>query len=817
MQQPFKRAALGLALSTACVLASIPAGYAASATQSASQAYRIPAGPLGQALTRFSDQSGLRLVVSSELLAGRNSPGLNGDYSIAQGIQRLLAGSGLAATLSGDTLLIEKAGLAGEAMELGATRINTEQLGSTTEGSGSYTTGAVTLGKSSQKLKDIPQSVSVLTRKRMDDQNIVTLKQALENTTGISAIKSPGPGLFIFSRGFDIEAIQYDGVPVPRNVYSLGSYVTENMAIYDRMEVLRGAAGLLQGANSPGGAINMVRKRPQAVPTVTLTAQGGSWDRFGTQIDAGNKLNEEGTIRGRAVVDYQKGNSFTDSIWNWEQTVYGALDFDLSPDTTLGIGASNKRSNYQPYIIGLPRNSDGSRLDVSRSTYAGANWNRASGNQTSVYLDLEHRFDDAWKLKASVLGMYESNEAVYQFITGTVSPTSSPRFADYGTDFQNHNLGLDIYLDGQFEGLGFKQSLVLGANYSKYTTDDGYARAFFGAVDINDIDHYRPYQSYDSIAASANLTTSEYDQRQKGIYGSWRINLLEPLTLVLGSRVSWYEQTYDAKYYNAGQSSGDPTHSKSQSTGKVTPYVGLVYALNEQWSAYASYADVFVPQSQQTQQKTTLKPVTGSNYEVGIKGELMDGRLNTSLAVFRYIQKNRAVSDLSTDIEDPIASCDGWYCSLASGKVRSQGVELELNGEVLPGLQLSSGYTYNTTKFLDDPDYKGKVFSTYTPMHMLRVWADYQLPGNFERFSVGAGVNSQSSTLGYDRAYEESGFSIWSSRVAYKVSNQLSVAANLNNMFDKNYMIPSYNDLGGNNYFGDPRNVMFTVKYTPQF
>lgn len=812
MQHSFKRAALGLTMSAACGLAFTMSTQvlAAQVSHSATQAFTIAAGPVGTALTRFSDQSGLRLIVNSELLAGRRSPGLNGHYTVVEGVQRLLAGSGLRAAVSGDTLLIEEAPQGGDALELGLTRISSEQLGTTTEGSGSYTTGAVTVGKSAQKLKDIPQSVTVLTRKRMDDQNIVNLKQALENTTGLSAIKSPGSGLFIFSRGFDIESIQYDGVPVPRNVYSLGSYITENMAIYDRMEVIRGAAALLQGANNPGGAINMVRKRPQAEPSVTLTTKAGSWDRYGQQIDAGNALNESGTLRGRVVVDYQKGNSFTDSLWNWEQTVYGALDFDLDDDTTLGVGVSNKKTHYQPYMIGLPRNSDGSRLDVGRSTYVGASWNRASSDQTSVYLDLEHRFNEAWRIKASALGMRESNEAVYQFITGAIGTGRAPIYADYGTDFSNHNLGLDLYLDGQFEGLGFKQSLVLGANYARYTTDDGYARAFTPGVDITNVNHDRPYQTYDSIADSANLTESQYDVRQKGIYGSYRINLLDPLTLVLGSRVSWYQMSYDADNYFQRENDGEPVRTSTQSTGKVTPFVGLVYALTEQWSAYASYADVFIPQSERGFNQAPLKPITGSNYEIGLKGELLDGRVNTSLAVFRYLHENRAVSDLARGF-----ACDGWYCSVASGKVRSQGIELELNGEVLPGLQLSSGYTYNTTRFMDDPELKGKVFSTFTPRHMLRVWADYQLPGELQRVSVGGGVNSQSSTLGFDRAYETSGFSIWSARVAYKVSDEVSVAANLNNLFDKDYVIPSYGTLTGNNYFGDPRNVMFTLTWKP--
>lgn len=134
-----------------------------------------------------------------------------------------------------------------------------------------------------------------------------------------------------------------------------------------------------------------------------------------------------------------------------------------------------------------------------------------------------------------------------------------------------------------------------------------------------------------------------------------------------------------------------------------------------------------------TQQKTGLPPVEGKNYEVGIKGELMDGQLNASLAMFRYIHENRAVTDFTTDIEGPDA-CGGWYCSTASGKVRSQGIEAELSGEVLPNLQLTSSYTYNTTKFLKDTELEGKIYSTATPMHMLRVWSDYRLPGELTGF-----------------------------------------------------------------------------------
>ena len=190
----------------------------------------------------------------------------------------------------------------------------------------------------------------------------------------------------------------------------------------------------------------------------------------------------------------------------------------------------------------------------------------------------------------------------------------------------------------------------------------------------------------------------------------------------------------------------------------------------------------------------------------------MDGRVNTSLALFRYDQENRAVNDMASGF-----ACDDWYCSTASGKVRSQGLDAEISGEVLDGLQLFAGYTYNTTKYLDDPDNEGKTFSTWTPKHMLRVWSDYQFSGDFSRVSTGLGFTTQSHTLGYEHTYEVPGYTVWNARLGYQATPEIGLALNANNLFDKHYYSAGYNQLNGNNYFGEPRNLMFSVKYTPTF
>ncbi|MFV0455743.1 MAG: TonB-dependent receptor domain-containing protein, partial [Pseudomonas sp.] len=139
-------------------------------------------------------------------------------------------------------------------------------------------------------------------------------------------------------------------------------------------------------------------------------------------------------------------------------------------------------------------------------------------------------------------------------------------------------------------------------------------------------------------------------------------------------------------------------------------------------------------------QRTVLPPMTGVAYESGIKGELFDGALNTSLAVYRVEQNDRAV----TDYDSPMV-CDGWYCSRAAGKVRSEGFEVEAHGELVQGWQISGGYTYNRNEYLDDADKNliGKPFN-YGPKHIFRLWSDYQLPGEFGRWRVGAGVNYRS-------------------------------------------------------------------------
>lgn len=776
--------------------------------------YRIdlPAQPLDQSLNALARQTGSRVLFNTDAAQAVQAPALHQQSSVEQALRQLINGSALrlSRTAGGQYLITLPSEPSANAVELEASSVVASQaLVPTTEGSGSYTSGAVALGKGVQSLKDIPQSVTVMTRQQMDDQNTQTISDLVNRTPGLTAAKSPGSGLFIYSRGFSIDTLQYDGVPITRNTYSLGSYLTEDLGFYDRVEVLRGPAALLQGGDSPGGAMNLVRKRGQQQAAVSITGKAGSWDRYGLSLDAGGPLNQEGTLRARTVVSQSDNGSFIDYVRGWNQTVYGTVDYDFSQDLTVGLGVANQKGHSRPAMLGLPRYIDGGNPDWSRSTYVGADWNRANNDQTSVFLDAAYRLNDNWKLKAAGVYLSEHNGATYQALWDAlpVNGSTDNTYIDWATDFTTHSKGLDVYLDGVFTGLGFEQSFLLGANYSRIDTDDRWARAPTFGADSSAVDHHRPMPNIYDLASRGRGETPQYRIEQKGFYSRWSINLTEPLKLIVGARTSWYDYSYASERFDGSA----PSESTTKSTGKVSPYAGLVYALDRQWSVYASYTDVFQPQTSRMASGSVVEPIVGSNYELGLKGELLDGALNTSIALFRYDQENRAVLERNGPMD-----CDGWYCSTASGKVRSQGLEAQVSGELLSGLQVMAGYVYNTTRYLEDDTYKDKVFSTWTPKHQFKLWADYTLPGNWSRASVGLGTTAVTGTTSYDHVFDMPGYAIWDARVAYKVSDEITVAANLNNLFDKKYYLSAYNTVDYNNYYGDPRNVMFSVKYTPE-
>ncbi|SEE50814.1 TonB-dependent siderophore receptor [Pseudomonas kilonensis] len=786
----------------------------ASAQQRLVQAYDIGAGSLVDVLTRFSSAAGVALSFDARQLEDLQSPGLRGSFGVGDGFARILGGSGLQAEPQANgTYVLRRLPANGSVMELGATRIEAQMLGATTENSGSYTTGAVTIGKGEHSLRETPQSVTVITRKMLDDQNLNTIDQVMEKTPGITVYDSTMGGKYFYSRGFRMSGqYQYDGVPLDMgNSYVQADSFSSDMAYYDRVEVLRGAAGMMKGAGGTSGGVNFVRKRGQATAQTELSLSGGTWDNYRGQVDTGGPLNDSGTVRGRAVIAEQSRHFFYDDARRKDQIYYGALDFDLSPDTTLGVGVAYEDVDASPCWGGLPRYRDGSDLKLSRSTCLDPSWNTWRSQRTTVFSDLKHQLNDDWAVK--VAGVYTKNtqDIKYAFASGSVAPgTSTTNLLGSMYDYDQVDYGLDAYLDGKFDALGQQHELIVGFNASRSDKDDFFSVAFLPQKqNVFDPDRHipEPDDSY-FIENSTRGGPVKTVTQQQGMYSTLRLKLADPLTFVVGSRVSWYRSKTDSQFLTGGSE-----HAKSTETGQVTPFTAVLLDLNEHLTAYASYSDIFTPQGNyRSASGSALKPLVGESYELGIKGEWFEGSLNSAFNLFRTLQKDQA----QTDYFSSCASSDG-YCYENAGKVRAQGFEAEISGEVIERLQLLAGYTYTQTKTLNDIDtsLNGGSFNSYVPRHVLRLWADYALGGAFERVSVGAGVNAQSDNFRVSPATGEkitqAGYAVWNGRVGYRIDDTWSLALNGNNLLDKRYYTTIGTENFGN-YYGEPRNFTMTMK-----
>lgn len=793
----------------------LPLTAVAASEQTAVRRFDIAAGDLTEVLSRYASAAGAAISFDARQTAGLRSAGLQGDYGVQEGFARILAGSGWQAEPQSNGSYVLRPVLKGNGtLELGTTQVQGQELGATTEYSGSYTTGAVTIGKGQHSLKETPQSVTVITRKMLDDQNLNTIDQVMEKTPGITLYDSPMGGKYFYSRGFRMTGqYQYDGVPLDMgSSYVQADSFSSDMAFYDRVEILRGAAGMLKGAGGTAGSVNFVRKRGQATPHTQLMMSAGSWDNYRAQVDTGGPLNDAGTVRGRAVVTQQTRQYFYDLGERKDQVYYGALDFDLSDDTTLGLGMAYEDVDSRPCWGGLPRYSDGSDLKLGRSTCLNTAWNNSRSKRATYFADLKQQLNDDWALK--VAGVYSRNtqDIEYAFPSGSVpvgASRSSTLMLGSTYDYDQVDYGFDAYVDGHFQAFGQEHELTFGANASRSIKDDFYAVAGLPQrQNVLDPDHHLPKP--DASYYESNSTRggpSDLRIQQQGLYSTLRLKLADPLTLVMGSRVSWYKSQNDAVAY--WRDTRTPSSARSKETGEVTPFAGVLYDLNDNLTAYASYSSIFTPQgSYRTLDGASLKPLVGKSYEAGIKGEWFDGRLNSAFSLFRTIQED-------AQQDDP--ACPDSTCSLNSGKVRAQGFEAEVSGEVIERLQLLAGYTYTQTKTLEDADSSknGQSFNSYVPRHLLRVWGDYQLGGALERFNVGAGVNAQSDNYRVSPTsgnhISQAGYAIWNGRIGYRIDDTWSLALNGNNLLDKRYYTTIGTE-GFGNFYGDPRNFTLSVK-----
>ncbi|WP_273809109.1 MULTISPECIES: TonB-dependent siderophore receptor [unclassified Pseudomonas] len=782
----------------------------ATLAQAAPVALSQPAQPLADALQSFARASGFQVNYDPAALVGKRAPALAGRMEPDVALQRLLAGSGLAASVSGSVATVAPVATqaAAGSVALEATTISADDGSltgrTTTEGTRSYTTGAMSTSTGLPlSIRETPQSVSVITRQRMEDQGMTDLNDVVRYAPGVTLRKFGGDRQEFLSRGFRIDNVMYDGLPTTAGTFTLDSLSSADLSIYDRVEVVRGATGLMTGAGDPSATLNLVRKRPTAFPQVSVTTSAGSWDRYRTEVDASNKLNEAGTLRGRAVAAYEDGHSFQDVRERKRQTFYGVLEADLSDATTWTIGASKQREDKTSDWGSLPSGPNGENLHLSRSTFLSGDWAYWDQDNYTLFSDITHTFDNGWKAKLAAQQVWANSDTYSNYLTSTAADFSYSSVSDFGTASgayrtDSDQLNLDASVSGPFQLLGREHELMAGISRRQ---DKFYQRGGYSGATPVDIYNFRP----SSIVKPAKDTLTPYASKntttEEAVYAAARFNPVDPLHVIVGGRVSWYD--FDNLY----------SDNDYKATREVTPYAGIIYDLNDTYSVYASYTEIFKPQSEQNTGGSVLEPMTGRSYEIGLKGAYFDGALNASVALFDTIQENRAYLPANQ-----ATFCPGYpaqSCYSAAGEVRSRGIDAEISGQLTPNWQASAAYTLVLSQYTKDVTYEDRRFAPEQPKHLFKAATSYQLAGSLSNWRIGADLQAQSETferVGTGEAKQDS-YALVGLMAGYRFNEHWDGRVNFNNIFDEKYWqgIPTGT---GSGTYGDPRNVMLSLKWT---
>ncbi|MDY7535655.1 TonB-dependent siderophore receptor [Pseudomonas sp. Bout1] len=807
----FKRLPLAIALLGAGALQPIAVAQAVEAKTTEANAQRfnfdIAAQTLADALDQFALQSGYQVLYDAGQAKGLRSAELHGQLTAQQALNVLTRGTQAVYTQpNASSFVIDIPASTGSPLQLSPVSISGKAPGSTTEHTGSYTTQSSSSStRLNIPLKETPQSVTVITQQRMEDQRLSNLTDALEATSGITVVRE-GLGAdsdAYYSRGFQINNYEIDGVPTSSK---MDNY-TQNTAMYDRVEVVRGATGLISGMGQPSATINLIRKRPTDTAQATIRGEAGSWDRYGTSVDVSGPLTDTGNIRGRLVLDYKNQHSWVDRYKQDSDLVYGITEFDLSESTLLTAGFSYltvhtdapPRSGFPLFYGDGQRSTNGQRTDFKRSYNTATNWSFYDHDQSSFFTSLEQQFDNGWSAKVEFSHTENKYDSTIDYLSGPIDQTTGLGGVVVPNKFKGNpkQNAIDAYVTGPFELFGREHELIAGINLSQIRNTNapdygGWMRGWTGYEGA-----VGPIYDWNGSSNTPNFVKKgeqDFKENQYAGYITSRWHLNDDTSLILGSRVIDWKQTDETRYT-------DPDYTdisiKRKENGVVIPYAGIVYDLSEVWAVYASYTKIFNPQSEQTVTGSYLEPLEGTGYELGVKASLNDDKLNASLALFKLEQDNLPQADIGA------LTPAGWQAYTAAQGTTTEGVELELNGELAQDWNIAGGYTYSVSRNADD-----QRISAQIPRHSLKMFTTYRLSGPLDKLTVGGGFNWQSKT-GFDlRYYTQESYAVANLMARYEITKNLSATVNLNNVFDKEYFTTTSAGV-----YGAPRNLMTGFKY----
>lgn len=674
--------------------------------------------------------------------------------------------------------------------------------GQRTEGSDDYTIkGQTTATRIPLTIRETPQSISVVTRAQIEDFQLNDVNQLLTTVPGINVQAGETDRFYYSARGFDIQTFQIDGIGVP---FAFGIQTGSiDTAIYDHIEVVRGAPGLLSPTGNPSAVINFIRKRPTRDLQAQGSAQYGSFDALRLDADVSVPLTSDGSIRARAVGVYSDSDSYLDRYGVRRWTGYGIVEADLGPNTTLSGGYGHQDHKSRGAMWGaIPLvYTDGTRIDLPRSANVAPDWSSWNVIDRQIFGDLTHQLGNDWVVRVSGIrrATSEADELFYVYGNPVRGDADGIDFGDPETTAddraifsypgafraQTRNLTLEAYVTGPVTLFGRRHEVMLGVNRSAqdYRQSSAYD---FNTVGVplafpDLLQGSFPRPNFPTEFSTAYASSQSTQTRRETLYGLVRFNLADPLKVMLGGNVTHSR--------SVGFSYGTDTNFDNT---RFLPFAGATFDFTDHLSAYGSYATIFNPQTAIGEDGRILSPIRGSNLEAGLKGDWFGGRLNASASVFRVRQDNTA---------EAVAFVAGR--TLYRGvDATSEGVEIEVGGRLVEGMQVTGGYTLMRLE-----DQNGDAARRFVPRNTARLNVVYAPPA-LPALKLGASGQYQSRITAPSGSASQGSYALLDLLARYDITPRVSLSANLRNVTNTKYLT-AVNFDGG--YYGAPRSILGTI------
>ncbi|WP_299595428.1 TonB-dependent siderophore receptor [uncultured Microbulbifer sp.] len=644
-------------------------------------------------------------------------------------------------------------------------------------------------------IMDTPQSVSAIGSAQLEDFNLYNLNDALLAVPGIQVESVETDRTYYSSRGFDVANFQVDGVGLP-STYGNRSGETDT-SVYERIEVVRGANGLMSGAGNPSATVNMVRKRPTDDLQMSFSAIAGSWNSLRLESDVAGTLTDG--LRGRLVMTKEDNESYLDHYAMDKSVVYGALEKDLGASTQLTLGGSYQASLADSPLWGaLPLvYSDGSATDYDSSATTSADWAYWDNIEREVFAELKHEFSNGWDLKGyySTADIEGESELFYMYsLPDAATDEGLIGYASAYTMDAKQDV-FDLRVSGTYQLLGREHDALFGYNWSKGSTAEvslyDYTNGFPWVGDFTEWNGQTPVKP----VFTDGLTGSDFDEEQSAIFAATRFRLTDAVSLVGGARVANWE----------AEGEGYGTTKVTKVDNIVLPYAGVVYRVTDNYSLYASHTETFRAQDDLAEDLTFIDPTEGVNDELGVKAQFLGGKLMATLAYYQTQQNN--VAEFAGQIPDP--ENDQVMIDFYEGRdYDSNGYDLTVSGEPVEGLHMEFSYAK-----VDIENKAGNGLNRdFIPAQTVRLYASYR-PPFVDSLKFGGGLNWQddiSRTHAAGHTIEQEAYATVQLFANYKLTEQLSVSLNGENLTDEKYISSLYWDQG---FYAAPRNFSASVNW----